>query len=153
MKKMESVLPLHGEVADVDMGAVGPLTDLVVAEDGNQADGKPVGKAVIDVGERAESVDVRSAVARARRIVEALRDYVVEIRLDQDMTGRQGVGGGREERSSPPGVVQRLMNDRRRDRSLLGWSKACGHRQQDKRFPDESEHVNFGWPSSIPFRR
>lgn len=104
VKEPEAILRLHVEIADFDAGAAESLADFVVAEDRNRADGEFVEEAVVEVGEGSELVGVWCTNARAARVVEALWDDVVEIRLDEDVALRQRVGGGREERAGPPGI-------------------------------------------------
>lgn len=96
-----------------------------VTEGGNHADGEFVEQAVVHVGERSVAVRVRRAHASSAGIVEALRDHVVEIGLEQEVALRQRRGVGREERAGPPGVGEGLVESGGGRGGLLSGSLEC----------------------------
>jgi hypothetical protein len=138
---MKPVLRLHREVAGANTGTVEPLADLVIAEDRNQADSELVGEAVINVGKGAKSVDMRRAVANSARVVGALGDHVVEVRLDQHMTVGQRVCRWCQQRPRPPGIVERLMSLLRRTH-FLSYRQTRRHRRQGENIPHHRKCVS-----------
>ncbi len=109
MKLCQAERRLQGGIAQREIGRVLAGAGLMQAETGYQADRQSVHQTVLDVGLRAEIVRRPCAVQRSVTVELAIRHVVVDIRLDQPMTLRQGRSVGCEQRAGPPGLVHALL--------------------------------------------